>query len=67
MSSSELRADGKNPLQEASLIVAQSRVVQLESEVSRLRQDAMEAKLKQDFSFVNTCVTDFGRQNQVGM
>lgn len=54
----------RNPLQEALLIKAQSHVVQLESEVSRLRQEAMAEKLKQDFSFV-TSVTDVERQHQV--
>lgn len=56
--------EAKNPLQEALLIKAQSRIVQLESEVSKLRQDAMADKLRQDFNFI-TCATDVERQNQV--
>lgn len=54
----------KNPVQEALLIKAQSRIVQLESEVSTLRQEAMVDKVKQDFSYVAS-VTDVERQNQV--
>lgn len=55
----------RNPLQEALLIKAQSRIVQLESEVSTLRQEAVAEKVKQDFSYVVSTVTDVERQNQV--
>ena len=57
-----LGVGGRNP--EALLIRAESRIVQLESEVDRLRQEAVAEKLKQDFSFVPS-VTDVERQNQV--
>lgn len=59
-----------NPLQEALLIKAQSRIVQLESELSRLRQDALAHQLKRDFSDSSSttcCVTDVQKQNQVSM
>ncbi len=56
-----------NALQEALLIKAQSRIVQLESEVSRLTQEALVEKLKQDFSSATRemTVTYVERQHQV--
>jgi hypothetical protein len=57
-------SEAGSPLQEALLIKAQSRILQLESEVSRLRQEAAAAKLKQDFSAVHS-FTDLKRENQV--
>ena len=44
----------------AILIKAESRIIQLESEVSRLRHEAMADKLKQDLKFItkDLLVTD---------
>lgn len=55
----------------AELIKAQSRIIELESEVNVLRQEAVTEKLKQDFSFITkdaAAVTDSNvieRQHQV--
>lgn len=56
-----------NALQEALLIKARSRIVQLEAEVSRLRQHAAADKVKQDFSFASKAIgiTNVERQNKV--
>ena len=65
--STSLRAPAggpKNPLQEALLIKAQTRILQLESEVCRLRDEAMAENLKRDFNSAHT-FTDLERQNQV--
>lgn len=53
---------------EALLIKAQSRIVQLESEVSRLRQEATAEKLKHVTKVTDGAgVTDVERQHKVGL
>lgn len=56
-----------NPVREALLIKAQSRIVQLESEVSHLRQEAAAEEVKHDWSFRAKAmgVIDMERQHKV--
>lgn len=64
--SSYVTPTSRSPLQEALLIKAQSRVVELESEVCRLRQEVAASKVKEDFNATkDIVVTDVERLHKV--